>query len=143
MKAFAELYTALDESTKTSVKVAALVDYFAQARPEDAAWAVYFLMGRKPKQVVPTARLRAWAAAEAGVSDWLFDESYHAVGDLAETIALLLPPPSLAASTDRPLVEWVEHDLLPLRAADDEQRRAVLREAWSRMDQTRASSGTS
>ena len=58
MKAFADLYAALDETTKTSVKVAALVHYFARVPRADAAWAVYFLTGRKPKQVVPVARLR-------------------------------------------------------------------------------------
>src|SRR5947209_20582457 len=79
MRAFADLYAALDGTTKTSEKVRALVRYFEQAPRGDAAWAVYFLVGRKPKQVVPTARLRAWAAAEAGVADWLFEESYHAV----------------------------------------------------------------
>ena len=92
MKAFADLYTLLDETTKTTAKVRALKDYFAQAPAEDAAWAVYFLIGRKPRQVVPSGKLREWAALEAGVSAWLFQESYDAVGDVAETIALLLPP---------------------------------------------------
>ena len=93
MKAFANLYTLLDETTKTTAKVRALKDYFAQAPAEDAAWAVYFLIGRKPRQVVPSGKLRAWAAEEAEIPDWLFQESYDAVGDIAETIALLLPPP--------------------------------------------------
>ena len=99
MKAFADLYTALDETTKTTEKVGALGDYFGRASPADAAWAVYFLIGRKPRQVVPTPKLRAWAAEEAGIPDWLFQESYDAVGDIAETIALLLPA---AARVERP-----------------------------------------
>ena len=78
----------------------ALRDYFAKVPPEDAAWAVYFLIGRKPRQVVPSGKLRSWAAVEARVSDWLFQESYDAVGDVAETIALLLPTP--ARSSDLP-----------------------------------------
>src|SRR5262249_41981533 len=93
MKRFSDLYALLDETTKTSVKVEALRSYFATAPAADAAWAVYFLIGRKPRQVVATGRMRAWAAEEAGVEDWLFQESYDAVGDIAETIALLLPPP--------------------------------------------------
>ena len=101
MKRFSDLYALLDETTKTSVKVEALRGYFAAAPAADAAWAVYFLIGRKPRQVVATGRLRAWAAEEAGVADWLFQESYDAVGDVAETIALLLPPPE--RSSDRPL----------------------------------------
>lgn len=91
MKAFAALYDALDETTATNKKVAAMVRYFRTAPPRDAAWALHFLSGRRPKRLIQTGRLRAWAAAEAGLSDWIFEESYHAVGDLAETIALLLP----------------------------------------------------
>jgi len=132
MKAFADLYAALDETTKTNAKVEAMVDYFRRARPDDAAWAVYFLIGRKPRQVVPTSKLRAWAAAEAGISDWLFEESYHAVGDLAETVALLLPEPS--TSSDVPLREWVEGRLLPLRGADEADQHAAMLRAWSELD---------
>ncbi len=132
MKAFADLYAALDETTKTNAKVEAMVDYFRRAPRDDAAWAVYFLIGRKPRQVVPTAKLRAWAAAEAGISDWLFDESYHAVGDLAESIALILPEPS--RSSDMSLRTWVEERLLPLRGADEEDQRELMRGYWSEMD---------
>ncbi len=132
MRAFADLYAALDETTRTTEKVRALTGYIARAQPADAAWAVYFLIGRKPKQVVPTAKLRAWAAAAAGIPDWLFEESYHAVGDLAETIALLLPAP-LAAS-DLPLSYWVEERLLTLRGADEAMQREAMRQAWSEMD---------
>jgi DNA ligase-1 len=132
VKAFADLYAALDETTKTTEKVAALIRYFEGAPPSDAAWAVYFLIGRKPKQVIPSARLRTWAAAEAEIADWLFEESYHAVGDLAETIALLLPAP--LASSDLPLRVWVEERLLPLRTADDDVRHNAMRQAWMEMD---------
>ena len=132
MKAFADLYAALDETTRTTEKVRAMTGYFARVPPADSAWTVYFLIGRKPKQVVPTANLRAWAATEAAVPDWLFDESYHAVGDLAETIALLLPPPSL--TSDLPLSRWVEERLLPLRGADPEAQREAMRGAWAEMD---------
>jgi DNA ligase 1 len=133
MKAFADLYSILDETTKTSVKVQALRSYFTSAPPADAAWAVYFLIGRKPRQVVPSGKLRAWAAEEAGVSDWLFQESYDAVGDIAETIALLLPPPE--RSSDLPLAHWVEHRLLPLRGRPETDQRAALLEAWRQLDQ--------
>ena len=111
MKTFSNLYTLLDETTKTSVKVRALRDYFAHAPAEDAAWAVYFLIGRRPRQVVPSGKLRAWAAEEAGVPGWLFQESYDAVGDLAETIALLLPPPKQLS--DLPLSYWIEQRCFP------------------------------
>jgi DNA ligase-1 len=128
MRAFADLYTALDETTATSDKVAALVAYFRAAPARDAVWAVHFLVGRRPKRLVGAAKLRTWAAAEAGVPDWLFEESYHAVGDLAETITLLLP--DSGRSSDRSLAEWVETRLLELRGQDDAVQRAELIRAW-------------
>src|SRR5271168_528086 len=131
MKAFADLYSTLDETTKTSAKVQALKDYFARVPAEDAAWAVYFLIGRKPRQVVPSGKLREWAAQEAGVSAWLFQESYDAVGDVAETIALLLPPPE--RSSDSPLSDWIEHRLLPLRGQSEEEQHAAILQAWGEL----------
>ena len=128
MRAFARLYAALDETTATSAKVAALVAYFRAAPPADAAWAVHFLTGRRPKRLVASGDLRGWAAAEAGIPDWLFEESYHAVGDLAETITLLLP--DAGSSSDLSLAHWVEQRLLPLRGQDrDGQCREMVR-AW-------------
>lgn len=128
MTDFAALFAALDETTKTTEKVAALRRYFSSAEPADAAWAVYFLTGRKLRQVVPTKLLRQWAAEVAGVSPWLFEECYHAVGDLAETMALLVPPAT--QSDPRPLHRWVEEELLPLRGAEPEVQRAALVRAW-------------
>ncbi|HUI78120.1 MAG TPA: ATP-dependent DNA ligase [Bryobacteraceae bacterium] len=133
MKAFAELYTALDETTKTNQKVAALKRYLEAASPADAAWAVHFLIGRRPKRLLESRKLGQWALEEAGIPDWLFGECYQAVGDFAELIALLLPP--AAASSDLPLSYWVEQRLLPLRDADDETRRASLVAAWREMDE--------
>ncbi|WP_295976984.1 ATP-dependent DNA ligase [uncultured Variovorax sp.] len=115
MKAFAALYHELDASTSNLAKQAALQRYLRQADPADAAWAVYFLAGGKPRQLVPVKLLRLLAQEAAGLPEWLFDESYDAVGDLAETIALLLPPPTDAH--DMGLAEWVEQHLLPLRDA--------------------------
>ncbi len=133
MKAFANLFAALDGTTKTNEKVQALTEYFASVPPADAAWALHFLIGRRPKRLIETRKLVEWAIAEAGVSDWIFGESYHAVGDLAETIALLLP--KAAESTDLPLHYWVEERLLPLRGWDDERRRQSLVSAWREMNE--------
>ena len=115
MKAFAALYHELDASTSNLAKQAALQRYLREADAADAAWAVYFLAGGKPRQLVPVKLLRLLAQEAAGLPEWLFDESYDAVGDLAETIALLLPPPTDAH--DLGLAEWVEQHLLPLRDA--------------------------
>lgn len=132
MKAFADLYAALDATTKTTGKVAALARYFEAASPADAAWAVYFLSGRKPRQAVPSKRLRHWARELAGVPEWLFDESYHHVGDVAETVALLLPRADRAS--DVSLAMWVEERLLPLRTMEEEPQRAAVLAAWGELD---------
>jgi DNA ligase-1 len=132
MKAFADLYTALDETTKTGLKTEALTKYFAAAPSADAVWAIHFLIGRRPKRLIETRKLVEWAIAEAGVPPWLFDESYQAVGDLAETIALLLPEAN--RSSDLPLHYWVEERLLPLARWDDALRRESLVTAWREMD---------
>ncbi|WP_411884713.1 ATP-dependent DNA ligase [Polaromonas sp. YR568] len=114
MKAFAALYRELDATTSSLAKQAALQRYLQDAAPADAAWAVYFLAGGKPRQLVPTKLLRLLAQEAAGLPEWLFDESYEAVGDLAETISLLLPPPT--EQHELGLAAWVEQHLLPLRA---------------------------
>ncbi len=129
MKAFAALYHALDASTSSLAKQAALRAYLQSAPPEDAAWAVYFLAGGKPRQLVPTKLLRAFAREAAGLPEWLFDESYDAVGDLAETIALLLPPP--AQTHELGLAEWMEQHLLPLRGQPPEALEPLLRAQWA------------
>ena len=128
MRRFAALFDALDASTATGDKVAALVQYFGGAPAQDAAWAVYFLAGGKPRQVVPTAVLRSTACAAAGIDDWLFDACYQAVGDLAETIAHVLPPP--ARRSDDGLAHWVEQRLLPLRGLAPEEQALRLRAAF-------------
>jgi DNA ligase-1 len=135
MQQFASLYDAIDASTATSSKVAALVAYFRDAAPADAAWAVAFLVGRRPKRLVKSPDLRTWAAEAAGIPDWLFEESYAQVGDLAETITLLVPEGTREAP-DRGLAWWVESQLLPLSQGEPAQQRAVLLEAWATLGGT-------
>jgi DNA ligase-1 len=132
VKAFADLYAALDETTKTNAKIAALAAYFRTAPPADAAWALYFLSGRKPRQIVASRRLAAWATEQAGVTEWLFGESYDAVGDLAETITLLLP--ARETPGEGSLREWVEDRLLALRDRDEAGQRAAVLAAWEALD---------
>jgi DNA ligase-1 len=128
VKAFADLFTAVDETTATGEKVAALEHYFRSAPPADAAWAVHFLIGRRPKRLVRTALLVAWAREEADIPEWLFEESYHAVGDLAEAIGLLLP--DAGAPSEQSLAWWVEERLLPLRGEDEAAQRTAVVGAW-------------
>ncbi len=132
MKLFTELYNALDQTNKTNEKVELLKNYFSHVDKCDAAWALYFLSGRKPRQIVPSKKLREWALELSNIPEWLFDESRDTVGDGAETIALLLPNNHDVDET--PLHVLVEQQLLPLRGADEElQKREVLR-AWARMN---------
>jgi DNA ligase-1 len=128
MQLFAQLFTRLDETTRTSRKIAALVDYFRQAPPVDAIWAIHFLIGRRPKRLIPTRKLRQWAAELAGIPDWLFDASYDLVGDLAETITLVLT--AEPAPSGLPLHQWVEERLLPLAKKDENAQRQDVTAAW-------------
>lgn len=136
MKAFAALYNTLDSSTSTAHKVQAMADYFAKAKPADAAWAAYFLSGGKPRRTVPTRSLRAVALQASGLPDWLFEESYQAVGDLAETMAHVVPPAAhshtdgLGSRIKAGLAEWMERIILPLRDLDDTERVTAFLQAW-------------
>lgn len=130
MKAFAQLYAELDETTKTTGKVAAMAKYFASAPPEDAAWAVHFLVGRRPKRLVSGPKMYGWAAGVAGLPNWLFGECYDAVGDMAETIAAVLPE---GHGSEQGLSYWVTDRLLPLGKYEEAQQKAALLAAWSEL----------
>jgi DNA ligase-1 len=132
MKRFAALYTALDATTSTHDKLEALTSYFAVAEPEDAAWASYFLAGGKPRQAVPTRLLSEIARERAGLPQWLFEESYHAVGDLAETIAHILPPAQRMSELG--LTQWIEQRVLTLRGVAPEELRTRLLGYWDELD---------
>ena len=128
MRKFARLFTAIDETMRTNEKVDAMVGYFASADPRDAAWAVYFLSGGRPKRLIPVRRLAQWSMEEAEIPDWLFEECYDAVGDLAESMSLLLPDARETANI--PLHELVESRVLPLAKQSEEQQRAVIVRTW-------------
>lgn len=136
MKRFAQLYTQLDATTSTNEKLAALQNYFhdvAHTKPQDAAWALYFLAGGKPRQVVKTALLKRWAQEASGVPQWLFDESYAAVGDLAETISLIVPHSSDAPQEDVGLALWQAH-LQALKLLDEAAQGSQIKTWWQQMD---------
>jgi len=131
MREFAHLYAELDETTATNRKLEALRSYFEHTAPENAAWAVYFLAGGKPRQAVPSKLLRQYAIEYAGLDDWLFDECYAAVGDMAETIAHILPPPK--QHSDVGLAVWMEERIGPLRGADPQRIREALFSYWDEL----------
>ena len=132
MKLFTELYVELDQTNKTNEKVEAMRFYFERAEPHDAAWALYFLSGRKPRQIVPSRKLRELALEQSGIPEWLFAESRDTVGDGAETMALLLPNNTNVDAT--PLHMLVEDQLLPLRTSDETTQAEAVTDAWARMN---------
>jgi len=144
MKRFTQLYSALDETTSTNRKVAAMVDYFASAPPEDAVWAAYFLSGRRPKRLLSSRAMRRWAAAAADLKqlgdgepapmpEWMFEACYSEVGDLAETISLVVS--SDQQGEERPLHYWVEERLLPMRKMDEAEQQAEMTRIWKQFSQ--------
>jgi DNA ligase-1 len=136
MKAFTDLYWRLDATTKTTEKLAAVRDYFATASPDDAACGLAVLSGGRQRRAVSTADLRQWAAEAAGLPLWLVEESYAHVGDLAETLALLLPEPTTPAEPHEPSrgLAAVMHDtVLALTSADEARKREVVTATWQRL----------
>jgi DNA ligase-1 len=133
LKRFTELFFELDQTTRTSEKVDALVAYFRTTQPRDAAWAVFLLSGRKVGRRIPSRLLRQWAAEASGHPDWLVDECHRLVGDLSETLALLTGSGSSASQT-LPLHELIETVTRPLPMLPAREQRETLTQAWSRLD---------
>jgi DNA ligase-1 len=131
MKQFAELIRVIDGTNKTTLKVAALTNYFKKASNEDRLWTIAILSHRRPKRPVNTTLMRLWATEISGIPLWLFEESYHIVGDLAETIALILPTTNEAS--DKSLSQIII-ELIELLKKDDEEKKAYLQENWLKLN---------
>jgi DNA ligase-1 len=130
MKRFARLFQALDGTTSINARVAALALYFGEAPEPDRLWTIALLSGRRPKRSVNATELRSWAAEVADLPLWLFEEAYAIAGDLAETIALVLPPPAL--DSDDSLSDWIAR-IRALSGRDAPTRRAAILDAWARL----------
>jgi DNA ligase-1 len=131
MRLFSELFLKLDQSNKTSDKINALKDFFRHARDEDRVWALAFFTHRRPKRQVNTRQLRTWCCEKAGIADWLFEESYQSVGDLAETISLLLPEPS--SVQDMSLADWANY-LVSMEKDSEDTKRDKIFWAWDQLN---------
>ena len=127
MRDFAALYRALDQTTATGEKIAALAAYFASAPPQDRVWTLALFTGRRPRRAITATKLRLWAAEAADLPLWLFEEAYALAGDLAETIALVLPPPT--RSDTRPLADWIA-EIRRLGPLPEEAQKAAVLAAW-------------
>jgi DNA ligase-1 len=131
VRQFAALYDEIDTTTSTNLKVAAMTRYFRSAPSADAAWAAYILSGRRLKRFIGPALLRKWLVEASGMPEWLVEESYSSVGDMAETIALLMETDeSQKVATDVPLSEWIDERLLPLREAEENAQRDAIVTWW-------------
>ena len=136
MQGFAALFRVLDEQRGTNAKVGAMADYFASAPAGDGAWAVYFLSGRRLKRLIGPVQLRHWLADLSGLPQWLVDETHEHVGDLAETVALILEGPGDRQAADaRSLATWVEEEIQALRDLDDPARQQRVTTAWQQLDE--------
>lgn len=133
MKLFADLFLNLDRTNKTNEKVELLKHYFHHARDEDKIWALALFIGRRPSFKITSTQMRTWAAEEAGLPEWLFKESYNSVGDLGETISLILQRNELAQS-EKSLGEWFMY-LNQLPAMDEVQKRRHITAAWKNLNQ--------
>ena len=132
MRRFTRLFCELDQSNRTGDKVECLVWYFREAPPADAAWALWFLLGNRLKSPVKARALREWTADLSGLPAWLGEESYATVGDLAETLSLLLPEPG--PGTELSLCRLVEDHLVSLQDWQPEVQFQLLRRLWEAMD---------
>jgi DNA ligase 1 len=132
MRAFGELFESLDTTTSTNEKLVALTRYFRAAPAADAAWAVYFLSGRRLKRLIGGATLRKWLLIQTGLPDWLLEETYAEVGDLAETIALLVDLNSVEQE-DLSLAQWIER-LLALKDLEEAAQREQVAQWWRTLD---------
>lgn len=132
MRRFTRLFCELDQTTRTNDKVAALEMYFREVPPVDAVWALTFLSGRTPSRVIPTRNLWDWATVETGLPNWLLEECYGSVGDLAETLTLLLP--DVGTGTTLSLAQIVHERLLPMRQQAEISKRELLLQTWRELN---------
>jgi ATP-dependent DNA ligase len=132
MRQFIQLFTAIDQTTRINDKVAAIVDYLTHADDRSSVHGIALLIGKRPRRPLKTAELKRWAAQCAKIPQWLFEESYHIVGDLAEAIALVLPDPREALK-DFYLPDVME-TLSRLATLQDDDKRRVIVGFWQHLD---------
>jgi len=131
MKRFAQLFEALDYTTKTNERINALVGYFNEADDEDKLWTIALLAGKRPKRQVNSTKMKEWIADLAGIPMWVFEESYQVVGDMSETISLLLP--DKPTSSDKKLTTWM-NEIGELKDKEDSEKETYLKNAWSELN---------
>ena len=132
MKRFANLFFQLDETSKPDVQIELLVEYLRDASHLDAAWCLGLLFGHRPRRTVVAGKLKQWCIEVTGIPEWLMEESRSIVGDVGETVALLLPMTTL--TSDASLSDWIESRLLPLLDLSESEKKASTVAAWLELD---------
>lgn len=149
MKLFAQLIKTLDSTNKTTLKVAALAEYFKEASEDDKLWTIALLSHRRPKRPVNTTLLREWATEISNIPLWLFEESYHIVGDLAETIALIIPNTETKTNqtknssneddeqkatidSSKSLTDYIS-EIIVLKEKTESEKKEYLQQTWLRL----------
>ncbi|WP_027379335.1 ATP-dependent DNA ligase [Chryseobacterium daeguense] len=133
MKHFAELINALESTNKTNAKIDAIIDYLERAPDEDKVWFIALFTGKRPKRNVNTNYMKEWALDITKLPFWLFQESYSSVGDLGETLSLILPPPT--EKIDRSLSQWM-NDIIDLKNKTDIEKKEFVLNSWNGLDYT-------
>lgn len=133
MKNFATLITALESTNKTNAKIDAMVSYLERATDEDRLWFIALFTGKRPKRNVNTNLMKDWALEITGIPVWLFTECYSAVGDLGETLSLILPPAEM--EIDKSLTGWMQ-EIIALKAKTELEKKEFVTTAWSGLDYT-------
>lgn len=133
MKQFSQLVNILGTSTKTNDKLNALSEYFAEATDTDKVWVIALFSGRRPKRIINSTLLSQWCCEIVQMPFWLFEESYHTVGDLAETIALLLPEPNEADLQHEKNLTWYLEQLIQLEKAEEKTKKQFILTRWSQL----------
>jgi DNA ligase-1 len=130
MKEFAALVNALGTSTKTNDKLEALQNYFASASAKDKIWVIAIFSGRRPKRIVNSNLLISWCIEITGLASWLFEECYHTVGDLGETIALLLPEPEPHNLAKEQTLSYYLETFIRIEKENEAIRKQFIIDSW-------------
>ncbi|WP_333851902.1 ATP-dependent DNA ligase [Epilithonimonas sp.] len=133
MKNFAELINALESTNKTNAKIDAIIDYLERTPDDDKVWFIALFTGKRPKRNVNSNYMKEWALEITQLPSWVFQESYSSVGDLGETLSLILPPPT--EKIERTLSEWM-NDIINLKSKTEIEKKEFVLTSWNGLDYT-------
>ena len=134
MEQFSQLFNQVDGTTSTNKKINAIVDYFKVASDQDKVWTIGIFSHKRPKRGITTTQLRTWAAEYADIPLWLFEETYHIVGDLAETISKVIPNDQMTTDP-KSLTEWIDI-IKTIKSKDEEDKKEIILQSWKSLDTT-------